>query len=140
MRSLHISLFVILGVCALLALVPRLAAAQNTASAAPKEAKAAAATAADALPLDGLPLDGASAYRTRAQQMLADLIAGGETDIDELVAVIATDNRESLDHIVINLATQRIYECNLEGQILAEQQGQHRAARPGDAAGRIPRS
>lgn len=63
-------------------------------------------------------LNGASGYATRAQQMVADLVAAGETDIDELVAVIVTDNREVLDHIVINLAEQRIYECNLAGEVL----------------------
>jgi lipoprotein-anchoring transpeptidase ErfK/SrfK len=59
-------------------------------------------------------------HRTRAQELIRDMVAAGETDIDALVAVIATDNRETLDHIVINLATQRIYECNVEGRILAE--------------------
>jgi lipoprotein-anchoring transpeptidase ErfK/SrfK len=59
-------------------------------------------------------------YRTRAQEKIKDLVAAGETDIDELVKVIASDDREALDHVVINIATQRLYECNLEGQVLAE--------------------
>ncbi|HES58048.1 MAG TPA: murein L,D-transpeptidase [Firmicutes bacterium] len=63
-------------------------------------------------------LSGASGYTTRAQQLVADLVAAGETDIDELVAVIVTDNREVLDHIVINLAEQRVYECNVAGEVL----------------------
>jgi len=63
-------------------------------------------------------LNGASSYTTHAQQLVADLVAAGETDIDELVAVIITDNREVLDHIVINLAEQKIYECNIAGEVL----------------------
>jgi len=83
-------------------------------------AKAAPDDGAQAFAFDGGP-NGASLYRTRAQQMVADLVAAGETDLDKLIAVIATDNREQLDHIVINLATQHIYECNFDGQILSEQ-------------------
>lgn len=65
-------------------------------------------------------LNGASSYTTRAQQLVADLVAAGETDIDELVAVIVTDNREVLDHIVINLAEQKLYECNADGEVLSQ--------------------
>ncbi len=61
-----------------------------------------------------------ASYRTRAQELIKGLVAAGETDIDDLVKIIATDNRETLDHIIINIATQRIYECNLDGQVLAE--------------------
>jgi len=63
-------------------------------------------------------LGGASRYRTRAQQLVADLVAAGETDLDELVAVIVSDHREVLDHIVVNLADQHIYECNVDGEVL----------------------
>jgi lipoprotein-anchoring transpeptidase ErfK/SrfK len=59
-------------------------------------------------------------YRTRAQEKIKDLVAAGETDIDDLVDVIASDNRDALDHVIINIATQRLYECNMEGQVLAE--------------------
>jgi len=89
------------------------AAPQPAAKPDPKPAESAAN-------LDDLALDGASAYRTKAQQQLRDLVAAGETDIDKLVAVIATDTRESLDHIVINVATQTIYECNIEGRVLKQ--------------------
>ena len=65
-------------------------------------------------------LDGASRYQTRAQQMIADLVAAGETDLEKLIEVIASDNHEQLDHLVINIAAQRIYECNTEGQVLGE--------------------
>ena len=113
------SLIISFGAGVLFALAPHFSFAQSAAASTEPSSTASAAKAD--LPLDSLPLDGASRYRTRAQQMLAELVAGGETDIDQLVAVIATDNRETLDHIVINLATQRIYECNLEGQLLNEQ-------------------
>lgn len=65
-------------------------------------------------------LDGATRYRTRAQQLVADLVAAGETDLDELVQLIVADHREVLDHIVINLAGQRIYECNVDGEVLGK--------------------
>jgi lipoprotein-anchoring transpeptidase ErfK/SrfK len=59
-----------------------------------------------------------SPYMSEAQRMIADLVASGETDIDELVSIIAKDNKEKLDHIVINIAEQRIYECNVDGHYL----------------------
>ena len=71
-------------------------------------------------PLASGMLEGASRYQTRAQQLIAGLIASGEDDLDALVAAIAADNREVLDHIVINLAAQRIYECNFQGEVLGE--------------------
>lgn len=61
-----------------------------------------------------------ASYRDRAQELIQGLVAAGETDIDDLVKIIATDNRETLDHIIINLAKQRLYECNLDGEVLAE--------------------
>lgn len=67
-----------------------------------------------------LELNGASRYRTRAQQLVADLVAGGETDLDELVAAIIADHREVLDHIVINLAEQKLHECNADGEVLSQ--------------------
>ena len=63
-------------------------------------------------------LGGASRYRTRAQQLVADLVAAGETDLDSLVEVIVSDHREVLDHLVVNLADQHIYECNIDGEVL----------------------
>jgi lipoprotein-anchoring transpeptidase ErfK/SrfK len=77
-----------------------------------------AAVSAD--PLAGGALDGASRYPTRAQQLIAGLVAAGEDDLDTLVAAIAADNREVLDHIIVNIATQRIYECNFQGEVLHE--------------------
>jgi len=111
------------------------AVAQDDASPAPGESTAATAQAesdaaapAAAEPADAteqallapLELNGASSYRTRAQEMVAGLVAAGETDLDELIDVIVSDHREVLDHIVINIATQRIYECNVDGEILHE--------------------
>src|SRR5688572_15562214 len=58
------------------------------------------------------------AYMSEAQRMIADMVAAGETDIDELVSIIAKDNKEKLDHLVINIAEQRIYECNVDGHYL----------------------
>lgn len=66
-------------------------------------------------------LNGASSYRTRAQELVAGLVAAGETDLDALIEVIVSDHREVLDHIVINIALQRIYECNVDGEILREE-------------------
>jgi lipoprotein-anchoring transpeptidase ErfK/SrfK len=65
-------------------------------------------------------LNGASSYRTRAQELVAGLVAAGETDLDSLIEVIVSDHREVLDHIVINIATQHIYECNVDGEVLHE--------------------
>jgi lipoprotein-anchoring transpeptidase ErfK/SrfK len=71
-------------------------------------------------PLADGRLDGASQFQTRTQKLIAGMIASGESDLDVLVAAIAADNREVLDHIVVNLATQRIYECNFQGDVLHE--------------------
>ena len=71
--------------------------------------------------LPGLPdFDGASGYQTRAQQIVSDLFSDGESDVGELVKVLVNNNRQVLDHIMINLATQKIYECNVNGEVLAE--------------------
>lgn len=64
------------------------------------------------------PLTGASSYMTRAQELVRELAADGTTDINELVSAIVADNSEVLDHIVINLANQTIYECNFSGEVL----------------------
>lgn len=64
-------------------------------------------------------LNGASRFRTRAQQLVAGLVAAGETDLEELIAVIIADHREVLDHVVINLAEQKLYECNADGEVLS---------------------
>jgi lipoprotein-anchoring transpeptidase ErfK/SrfK len=107
LRFAALTLFLVL-----LAPVPVLAE-----SAAAGEAQSAEAEAAE--PSSSLiALGAASRYRTRAQELVADLVAAGETDLSELVALIVTDNRETLDHIVINLAEQRIYECNVDGEML----------------------
>lgn len=66
------------------------------------------------------PLAAHDEYQTRAQELIAGLVAAGEDNIDELVAAIVADNREVLDHIVINIAAQRLYECNFQGEILRE--------------------
>jgi lipoprotein-anchoring transpeptidase ErfK/SrfK len=87
------------------------------AHAAPKPAKAKTAKPAAASSTIDLP-DLSPEYRARAQQVVADLVADGQTDVDELVDTIATQNYEQLDHIVINISNQTIYECNLAGQVL----------------------
>jgi lipoprotein-anchoring transpeptidase ErfK/SrfK len=69
-------------------------------------------------PVVATSIAGASAYRTPAQELIAGLVAAGEQDIEELVQFIIADNREVLDHIVINLAEQRLYECNANGEVL----------------------
>lgn len=71
--------------------------------------------------LESLELNGASSYRTRAQELVAGLVDEGETDLDTLIEVIVSDHREVLDHIVININSQRIYECNVDGDILHEE-------------------
>jgi lipoprotein-anchoring transpeptidase ErfK/SrfK len=82
----------------------------------------AASTAAEDPPGQSLtaPEAGAPPRLTHAQQELQELVAGGETDINELVKVIVSDTREALDHVVINLPTQTLYECNADGQVLGE--------------------
>ncbi|MCC7478090.1 L,D-transpeptidase [bacterium] len=64
--------------------------------------------------------EGSAPYYTRAQKLISELVAEGETDLDELVAVIANDSNDTLDHLIVNVATQRIYECNAAGQVLNE--------------------
>jgi lipoprotein-anchoring transpeptidase ErfK/SrfK len=100
MRKLHIytSVFAVC-VSLLLALRPALAAPANAAADEP---------------------GGDEPYYSQAQQLITELVAQGETDLDQLVAVIASDNLEQLDHIVINIASQRLYECNADGQVLRE--------------------
>lgn len=70
--------------------------------------------------LPGLPdFDGASGYQTRAQKIVSDLFSDGESDVGELVKVLVANNRKVLDHVTVNLATQKIYECNVNGEVLA---------------------
>ncbi|MCB1219562.1 MAG: L,D-transpeptidase [Planctomycetales bacterium] len=72
--------------------------------------------------LPGLPdFDGASGYQTRAQKIVSDLFAEGESDVSDLVQVLVANNRTVLDHLIVNLATQTIYECNINGEKLNEQ-------------------
>jgi lipoprotein-anchoring transpeptidase ErfK/SrfK len=54
----------------------------------------------------------------RTREIVQDLIDSGQTDVDLLVDSIAPENFDKLDHIVINIANQTIYECNLAGQVL----------------------
>ena len=92
-------------------------AAAEAGSATEPVAQVQMAAPGDLVPVD---LDGASRYRTRAQEMVAGLVSNGETDLDALVDVIVSDHREVLDHIIVNLSEQRIYECNVDGEILNE--------------------
>jgi hypothetical protein len=62
----------------------------------------------------------AAPKRSRTDELIASLAADRSASVDELVAVLVTDGREKLDHIVINIATQTIYECNIDGQVLGE--------------------
>src|SRR5688500_8759032 len=84
-----------LGVCVVASLLWLTAAR----AAPPEESKAAVAP--------GLP-----EHHVRVREVVEDLIKSGETDVDELVDSIATESLGKLDHLVINLATQTIYECN----------------------------
>jgi hypothetical protein len=59
-------------------------------------------------------------YRDRAQALIEKLVQEGETDVDALVDHIASEDSEKLDHIIINLATQTIYEMNFAEQVLGE--------------------
>lgn len=63
-------------------------------------------------------IDGAAPYQTASQRAVAGLLAAGESDVLELIGFILEDNSEVLDHIIINLATQEIFECNSKGEIL----------------------
>jgi lipoprotein-anchoring transpeptidase ErfK/SrfK len=62
--------------------------------------------------------DIAAASRQRAMDVVQNMVDSGTTDVDELVDTIATENAEKLDHIIINLANQTLYECNMTGQVL----------------------
>ncbi|MCB1217433.1 L,D-transpeptidase [bacterium] len=69
--------------------------------------------------LPGLPdFDGASGYQTRAQKIVSDMFAEGESDVSDLVQVLVANNRTVLDHLIVNIATQTIYECNINGEVL----------------------
>ncbi|MDQ3022944.1 MAG: L,D-transpeptidase [bacterium] len=52
------------------------------------------------------------------RKVIEQRVAEGETDVDELVDSIAAEGLEKLDHIIINVSTQTIYECNAAGQAL----------------------
>jgi hypothetical protein len=106
---------------AILALLA-LSLARAALSAEKHEVETASAVTAEA-PIHALEpetLNDASRYRTRAQQLVVDLAVAGEADLDELVTLILADNCEVLDHIVINLAQQKLYECNVNGDVLGE--------------------
>lgn len=58
--------------------------------------------------------------RSRVDQLIAELARDGTANVEELADILATDGREKLDHIIVNLATQTLYECNIDGQVLHE--------------------
>ena len=62
----------------------------------------------------GLP----SGHDSRAREVVKDLVDNGTTDVDELVDSISEENSGKLDHLIVNLANQTIYECNMTGQVL----------------------
>jgi lipoprotein-anchoring transpeptidase ErfK/SrfK len=82
----------------------------------------ATATAALAAPVEetqasvgpGLP----TGHDSRARAVVEGLVDSGTTDVDELVDSIAEENFGKLDHLIINLANQTIYECNMAGHVL----------------------
>jgi lipoprotein-anchoring transpeptidase ErfK/SrfK len=62
----------------------------------------------------GLP----TGHDSPARRVVENLVDGGTTDVDELVDSIAEENYGKLDHLIINIADQTIYECNMAGQVL----------------------
>jgi lipoprotein-anchoring transpeptidase ErfK/SrfK len=66
-------------------------------------------------------LDAANPGRTPLQKMLQEYAADGKSSTDDLVKLLSSGDGDQLDHIVINIATQRIYECNASGQVLHEE-------------------
>jgi lipoprotein-anchoring transpeptidase ErfK/SrfK len=58
--------------------------------------------------------------RTPVQLMLAQTAEDGKTSVGDMVKMISSDGGGQLDHIIINLATQRIYECNANNEVLHE--------------------
>lgn len=63
----------------------------------------------------------ASRYVTPSQRMIASLLEEGESNVHDLVRMITTERGDVLDHIVINIATQRLYEMNVNGQVIREE-------------------
>jgi hypothetical protein len=59
-------------------------------------------------------------YRDKAQALIKQLVEEGETDVDTLVSHISSEDAGKLDHIVINVATQTIYELNFADQVLGQ--------------------
>lgn len=66
-------------------------------------------------------LASASRYETPSQRMIASLLEEGESNVDDLVRMITTERGDALDHIVINIASQRLYEMNVNGQVIREE-------------------
>jgi lipoprotein-anchoring transpeptidase ErfK/SrfK len=64
--------------------------------------------------------EGDSPTRSRVDQLIAEMARDGSANVEELADILATDGREKLDHIIVNLATQTLYECNIDGQVLHE--------------------
>jgi lipoprotein-anchoring transpeptidase ErfK/SrfK len=62
----------------------------------------------------GLP----TGHDSRAREVVKELVDSGTTDVDELVDSISEENSGKLDHLIVNLANQTIYECNMAGQVL----------------------
>lgn len=58
--------------------------------------------------------------RSRVDQLIAEMAKDGTANVEELADILATDGREKLDHIIVNLANQTLYECNIDGQVLHE--------------------
>jgi lipoprotein-anchoring transpeptidase ErfK/SrfK len=57
-------------------------------------------------------------HDSRAREVVKELVDGGTTDVDELVDSISEENSGKLDHLIVNLANQTVYECNIAGQVL----------------------
>jgi len=55
---------------------------------------------------------------SRAREVVEDLVNSGETDVDDLVDSISMEGFGQLDHIIVNISNQTIYECNMAGQVL----------------------
>jgi len=105
------------GICFLLLTVAAFHPAQTPAQAPGSDLPSAAQPLAPLFLADD-SLDAASSFRTEAQLEILELAATVGTDLKDLISIIITDNAEVLDHIIVNLAGQRIYECNVNGEVL----------------------
>jgi lipoprotein-anchoring transpeptidase ErfK/SrfK len=107
---------------------PEIVAAEEAAAAEPA---AASSESAPAKPLprggQGQPAAATAAApaplvtpQAAVRQMVFDLREEGVSSVDEIVDRIVNERDAALDHIVINIATQHIYECNASGEVLHE--------------------